>query len=125
MDKESSANSGAGLSHDQTDWLESLEVALDSLRDPVMERVINDARAASEMASIVPLTVEDQKRLIGDLDFRWKQWLNEPVLLRGKVFYDIAESDRDGQRREAILWDTRAISSGFNVLKLAIAPRKQ
>jgi hypothetical protein len=102
------------------DVFSSLEQEAQALRDPVMDRAIDAARAANEMAQILPLGKRERAELVGDLDANWTKWYGEPVLATGKVAYEVTNEDGQKEMREALLWQSRVISDGFNIRRTSV-----
>jgi hypothetical protein len=98
----------------QAEWLDSVQESLDLLRDPEMDRVIAKAKAANEMMGIVLSTKRERTEVLADLDAQWARWDGQPLTVSGKVKYPVTFEGKT-ENREAILWDTRVISNGFNI----------
>jgi hypothetical protein len=114
MEHTSGENNPDVLSTSQAEWLESVQDSFDALRDPEMDRVIAEAKAANEMLKIVMSTKRQRTEILADLDAKWARWYNEPVKVSGKVSYDVTFEGKT-ETRQAILWETRVISNGFNI----------
>lgn len=113
MDKEYSAE--PPFTQEQAVWLGNVEELVDGLRDPRMDKVIRMAQAADEMMHIVPMTDQEYSRLVSDLDTEWRQWYGEPLMVQGKVSYQVTKRNGEKIVGQTVLWDQRVISKGFNI----------
>ncbi len=90
-------------------WLQDIELAQESLREPGMDRTIARAHEISGFMGIVQNTEEDNRRSIHELDMMWNPWFHEVLYIKGKVTF----KDKNDEPREAILWDKPVSSNGF------------
>lgn len=100
---------------DELRLIDAMQESFDELREPRIDRVLQAARAASDIMQIIPSTPTEQFQVIDDLDRLWMEnGTEQTILVRGKIKYEV-KTPKGKEMREAILWDSEVISNGFTV----------
>ncbi len=104
--------------HEESVLFDLMQESFDELREPRMDRVLEKARAASDIMQIIPSKPSEQSQVIDELDRLWMQGgIEQSILVRGRIKYEV-KTQNGREDREAILWDSEVISNGFTIQAL-------